>query len=223
MARKVKVDFTGVEAFQRVSEGIHRTKITEIQEKTSQGGDPMLQVAFEVTQGDDKGNRVFDSLVLTDKALWKFKALLQAIGMKCDGKVAVDLDNMIGKVVDVNVFHEDYNGQTRAKISEFLKVTAKGSDDDEEDFEDDEEIEEDPAPKKKPAPKKAPAKKKQPEPEEDEDEEDDWDEDEDEEEEEPTPKKKAPVKKAPAKRATKKKQPEPEEDEDDDDDDWEED
>lgn len=224
MARKVKVDFTGVEAFQRVSEGIHRTKITEIQEKTSQGGDPMLQVAFEVTQGDDKGNRVFDSLVLTDKALWKFKALLQAIGMKCDGKVAVDLDNMIGKVVDVNVFHEDYNGQTRAKISEFLKVTAKGSDD-EEDFEDDEEIEEDPAPKKKPAPKKAPAKKKQPdpEPEEDEDEEDDWDEDEDEEEEEPAPKKKAPVKKAPAKRATKKKQPEPEEDEDDDDDDWEED
>lgn len=224
MARKVKVDFTGVEAFQRVSEGIHRTKITEIQEKTSQGGDPMLQVAFEVTQGDDKGNRVFDSLVLTDKALWKFKALLQAIGMKCDGKVAVDLDNMIGKVVDVNVFHEDYNGQTRAKISEFLKVTAKGSDD-EEDFEDDEEIEEDPVPKKKPAPKKAPAKKKQPdpEPEEDEDEEDDWDEDEDEEEEEPAPKKKAPVKKAPAKRATKKKQPEPEEDEDDDDDDWEED
>ena len=234
MARKVKVDFTGVEAFQRVSEGIHHAKISDIQEKTSQGGDSMLQVAFEVTAGEDKGNKVFDNLVLTDKALWKFKSLLQIIGMKCDGKVAVDLDKLIGKTLDINVTHEEYNGQIRARVSDYMKSSAAASSDDEDEDEDsfddddveDTEEEEAPKPKKKPAAKK-PAPKKKPEPEEDED--DDWDEDDDEaeeeEEEKPAPKKKAPAKKAPAKRTKKKPEPVEEDDDEDedDDDDWEED
>ena len=235
MARKVKVDFTGVEAFQRVSEGIHHAKISDIQEKTSQGGDSMLQVAFEVTAGEDKGNKVFDNLVLTDKALWKFKSLLQVIGMKCDGKVAVDLDKLIGKALDINVTHEEYNGQIRARVSDYMKpsAAAPSSDDEDEDedsFDDDDvedtKEEEAPKPKKKPAAKK-PAPKKKPEPEEDED--DDWDEDdgeaEEEEEEKPAPKKKTPTKKAPAKRTKKKPEPVEEDDDEDedDDDDWEED
>lgn len=235
MARKMKVDFTGVGSYQRVSEGIHRAKISEIQEKTSQGGDQMLQVAFEVIKGDDKGNKVFDSLVLTDKALWKFKSLLQVLNMKCEGKVAVDLDNMIGKVLDINVIHEEYNGVTRAKISEYTKANDSKSsvddddDEDEDDFDEENEDEEEEAPKSKKKSstvKKTPAKKKsQPEP--DEDEEDDWDEDEDEEEEEekPAPKKKAAAKKPAAKKPAAKKKPAPaeEDDDDDDDDDWEED
>lgn len=238
MARKMKVDFTGVESYQRVSEGIHRAKISEIQEKTSQGGDPMLQIAFEVIKGDDKGNKVFDSLVLTDKALWKFKSLLQVLNMKCEGKVAVDLDNMIGKVLDINVIHEEYNGVTRAKISEYTKANDSKSsvdddddDEDEDDFDEENEDEEEEAPKSKKKSstvKKTPAKKKsQPEPEEDE--EDDWDEDEDEEEEEekPAPKKKAAAKKPAAKKPATKKKPAPAEEDDDDDDDdeddWEED
>lgn len=236
MARKMKVDFTGVESYQRVSEGIHRAKISEIQEKTSQGGDPMLQIAFEVIKGDDKGNKVFDSLVLTDKALWKFKSLLQVLNMKCEGKVAVDLDNMIGKVLDISVIHEEYNGVTRAKISEYTKANDSKSsvdddddDEDEDDFDEENEDEEEEAPKSKKKSstvKKTPAKKKsQPEPEEDE--EDDWDEDEDEEEEEekPAPKKKAAAKKPAAKKPATKKKPAPaeEDDDDDDDDDWEED
>lgn len=232
MARKMKVDFTGVESYQRVSEGIHRAKISEIQEKTSQGGDPMLQIAFEVIKGDDKGNKVFDSLVLTDKALWKFKSLLQVLNMKCEGKVAVDLDNMIGKVLDINVIHEEYNGVTRAKISEYTKANDSKSsvddddDEDEDDFDEENEDEEEEAPKSKKKSstvKKTPAKKKsQPEPEEDE--EDDWDEDEEEEEEKPATKKKAAAKKPAAKKpAAKKKLAAEEDDDDDDDDDWEED
>lgn len=229
MARKVKVDFTGVEAFQRVSEGIHHAKISDIQEKTSQGGDSMLQVAFEVTSGEDKGNKVFDNLVLTDKALWKFKSLLQVLNMKCDGKVAVDLDKMIGKTLDINVTHEEYNGQIRARVSDYMKPSAASSDDEDDDAFDDDDIdeteeEEEPKPKKKPTSKKVTPKKK-PEPEPEEDEDDDWDEDDEEEEEEsPAPKKKAPAKKAPAKRTKKKPEPVEEDDDDeDDDDDWEED
>lgn len=228
MARKLKLDFTGVESFSRCSEGIHRAKVAEIQEKTSQSGDDMLQVAMEVVAGADKGCRVFDNCVLTDKALWKFKQLLSALGVKCDGKVAVDLDGLIGKTCDIEVFHEEYNGQNRAKISNYSKVVASDDADDDDDDEEEDEEEVKPSKKSKAAPAKTPAKKKPVKKEEPEDEDEEEDEDDEEEEEEapkPTKKKPAPAKKAaPAKKTAKKKpEPEPEEDDDeDDDDDWEE-
>lgn len=228
MARKLKLDFTGVESYSRCSEGIHRAKVAEIQEKTSQGGDDMLQIAMEVVAGADKGCRVFDNCVLSDKALWKFKQLLSALGVKCDGKVAVDLDGLIGKTCDIEVFHEEYNGQTRAKISNYSKVAASADADDDDDEEEDEE-EVKPSKKSKAAPAKTPAKKKpvkkeEPEDEDEEEEEDEGDEEDEEEAPKPTKKKPTPEKKAaPAKKTAKKPEPEPEEDDDeDDDDDWEE-
>lgn len=237
MARVKKLDFTGVESYTKASEGIHTAKVAEILEKTSQGGDDMLQFKFEITKGEDKGSAVFESFVLTDKALWKFKAFLQAIGMKADGKLKIDLDKLIGKVCDIEVFWEEYNGQTRAKISDYYKAGKGGKvededlDDEDEDDTDDEEEEEE-APKKKAPAKKAPAKKtpakKKPEPEDDdEDEEEDEDDEDEDEEEEPAPKrksKKAPPakKKAPAKKSKKSSDDEDDED-DDEDDDWEED
>lgn len=237
MARVKKLDFTGVESYTKASEGIHTAKVAEILEKTSQGGDDMLQFKFEITKGEDKGSAVFESFVLTDKALWKFKAFLQAIGMKADGKLKIDLDKLIGKVCDIEVFWEEYNGQTRAKISDYYKAGKGGKvededlDDEDEDDTDDEEEEEE-APKKKAPAKKTPAKKaptkKKPEPEDDDEDEEEDEEDEDEDEdEEPAPKrksKKAPPakKKAPAKKSKKSSDDEDDED-DDEDDDWEED
>ena len=231
MARKKKLDFTNVESFAKAAEGRHRVKIVEINEQTSQGGDDMLVFVFEVIKGDSKGARVYENCVLTDKALWKLQQILQAIGIKCDGKVALDLDKLIGKICEIDVFHEEYEGRTRARIGEFFKATsAKSNDDedvdDEDDIDDDDEEEEEPAPKKsKKQPAKGKSKKKpEPDPEEEEDEDDedeDFDDDEEEEEEEVKPAKKSSKKstKKPApKKSAKKKQPEP--DEDDDDDDW---
>lgn len=232
MARKKKLDFSNVESFAKAAEGRHRVKIVEINEQTSQGGDDMLVFVFEVIKGDSKGARVYENCVLTDKALWKLQQILQAIGIKCDGKVALDLDKLIGKVCEIDVFHEEYEGRTRARIGEFFKVTsAKSSDDedvdDEDDIDDEDEEEEEPAPKKsKKQPAKGKSKKstKKPEPdpeEEEDDDDDDFDDDEDEEEEEVKPakgKSKKSAKKPASKKTAKKKQPEPEDDEDDDDD-----
>lgn len=231
MARKKKLDFSNVESFAKAAEGRHRVKIVEINEQTSQGGDDMLVFVFEVIKGESKGARVYENCVLTDKALWKLQQILQAIGIKCDGKVALDLDKLIGKVCEIDVFHEEYEGRTRARIGEFFKATsAKSSDDedvdDEDDIDDDDEEEEEPAPKKsKKQPAKGKSKKKpEPDPEEEEDEDDedfDDEEDEEEEEEEVKPakgKSKKSAKKPASKKTAKKKQPEFEED--DDDDDW---
>lgn len=232
-SNKVKVDFTGVESFQRPSEGQHVVKIVSAELKQSQGGNDMITVAFEVTKGQDKGARVYENYPLAENALWKLKGMLQAIGMKCDGKVQLDLDKLIGKICIVEVIDDEYNGQIRSRVQECRKLAAVAEDEDDEeddiDDEDEDDDEEEEAPKKKAPVKKpskpAPKKKAAMNPPEDDDEEeddDDWDEDE-EEEEEPVkkPAKKAAPAKKPVKKAPAKKKPEPEEDEDDDDDDWE--
>lgn len=220
MARKVKLDMTGVETFTLCEEGIHTAKITKIEEATTQSGDDMLKVVFEVIKGNSKGARVFDNFALIDKALWKFKMCLEAMGIKADGKIIVDLDKLVGRIVDIEVYHDEYNGKENAKILNYTPASAKVKSSDDEDEDEDEEMETF-------EPKSKAKKKPEPEPEDEEDE----GEDEEEEDEEEEPPKKA-EKKAPSKSKAKPepkgkekaKKPEPEEEwDDDDDEDWDED
>lgn len=143
--RKHKIDFTGVESFNKPAEGKHKAKIKKVEETTSAGGNDMFKVTFEVVSGESKGCRVIDNYPLVDTALWKLKSLLQAIGMKADGRVQVDLDKMENKVLEIKVFYEDYNGQERAKIGETNKFISKSEDNDfeDDDVEDEVEIEDD--------------------------------------------------------------------------------
>ena len=219
--RKVNLDMSGVESYTRCPEGEWLARLTKIEEGTVQGsGDDCLKARFEVIKGSAKGSTVFETFSLTEKALWKLKSFLNAIGIKANGKISLDLDKLEGKICIIDVIHDEYNGTKRAKISSYNP--AEDEDDEDEDVEDDEEEEED-EPPRKPA-KKAPAKpvkKSKPVVEEDDDE--DEDEDDDEEEEEEPVKAKKPAKKAtPSKKAPPKTKKKVEEDEDDDDD-WEED
>lgn len=227
MARKLKLNMEGVESYTRCPEGEWLAKLTKIEMGEVQGsGDDCLKARFEVIKGSAKGNTVFETFALSEKALWKLKSFLEAIGVKATGKISLDLDKLEGKICIIDVVHDEYNGTKRAKISAYIKPGDDSDEDDEEDeVDDDEEDDDEEEPPKKSSKKSAPAKKsskKKPEPEEDDDEDED---DEDEEEEKPAPKSKKSDKKAPAKSTKKtssKKKSEPEEDEDEDDD-WEED
>lgn len=224
MSRKVKVNMEGVESFTRCPEGEWLAQLKKAEMGEVQGSsDDCIKAKFEVIKGSAKGNTVFETFSLTEKALWKLKSFLDAVGMKSNGKLTLDLDKMEGKVCIIDVIHDEYNGQKRAKISSYIKPGEDEDDEDEDDDDEDDDIdEEEEAPKKKgkkAASKSAPAKKskKRPEPEEE-----DEDDDDDEEEDEPAPAKPKKGKKAaPAK--SKKKAKDEDDDEDDDDDDWEED
>lgn len=239
MSRKVKVNMEGVESFTRCPEGEWLAQLKKAEMGEVQGsGDDCIKAQFEVIKGSAKGNTVFETFSLTEKALWKLKSFLDAVGMKSNGKLTLDLDKLEGKVCIIDVIHDEYNGQKRAKISSYIKPGEdeddedEGIDDEDEDIDEDEEEDEEEAPKKKG--KKAASKsdsakksKKRPEPEEDdEDEDEDDDEDDDEEEDEPPVKSKKGKKTAPAKSSkkssTKSKKKAKNEDEDEDDD-WEED
>lgn len=217
MARKLKVNMTGVESFTRCPEGEHLVRVKKLEMGTVQGsGDDALKAVFEVLEGDGRGCSVFETFSLGEKALWKLKQFLVAIGVKADGKLSLDLDKLEGKKCLIDVIHEEYNGQKRAKISNYAKPS-EDSDEDNEDYDEEDEDEEDEPPKK--SAKKTSKKFTKKPIEEDED-------DEEEEEEEPAPKAKKGAKKSAPPKATKKSkkkpEPEPEEDEDEDDD-WDED
>lgn len=200
--RKMKLDFTGVETFNMPAEGVHKVKIEKIEETVSQGGNDMFKVTFVVVAGASKGCKVIENYPLIDTALWKLKSLLEAIGMKADGRVQIDLDKMEGKTLELTVKYEEYEGKDRARVAETRKIGAAITGD-EDDIDEDDELDED-----------------------DEDElDDEEDDDEDEEEEEPPKKskksKKSSTKSNKSKKSTKsKKKPEPEPEDEDNDDDW---
>ncbi len=202
--RKMKLDFTGVETFNMPAEGVHKVKIEKIEETVSQGGNDMFKVTFVVIAGASKGCKVIENYPLIDTALWKLKGLLEAIGMKADGRVQIDLDKMEGKTLELTVKYEEYEGKDRARVAETRKIGAAITGD-EDDIDEEDELDED-----------------------DEDElEDEEDDEEDEEEEEPPKKskksKKSSTKSNKSKKSTKSKkkvEPEPEEEDDDEDDDW---
>lgn len=172
MGKKLKIDFSNVQEYKRCEEGIHLAKLTKIDEGTSQAGDDMLKATFEVIKGSSKGARVFDNFVLTDKALWKFKMCLSAMGVKCDGKIAIDLDKLVGKTVNVEVGYEEYNGQKRARILDYTKIVVDTDDDD--DFDEDEEAETEDIPFEEVEEEKPKKNKKAPEPVEDDEDDEDW-------------------------------------------------
>lgn len=222
MSRRMKVDMTGVESYSRCPEGQFPAKLVKLEECTIQGsGDDGLKAKFEVTSGSGKGSNVFETFSLGEKALWKLKMMLEAMGLKASGKMTLDLDKLEGKSVGIEVVHDEYNGRKQAKIAQYLKLSELEDTEADEDDEDDDDEDEDEEPVKK-STKKVPAKKskKQPEPEDDDEDEDEDDDDEDEEEEKPAPKKSS--KKAPAK-AAKKPAKKSKKDDDDDEDDWEDD
>lgn len=193
MARKLKVDMTGVETYSRAPEGTFKARLKSIEETTTQGGDDALKAIFEILSGEGKGCSVVETFTLSEKALWKLKMYLDAVGVKSSGRIILDLDKLVGKVCVIEVEHRDVNGTTRANISNYLKASALSDDsdeeeeeDEEEDVEDEEEEEEEKPVKKakssKPAAKSAksskkPAAKKKPEPEDEDDDDEDWEED----------------------------------------------
>ena len=147
---KLRVDFTGVESFIKCAEGDHIAVLKEIEEKVAvSSGADMLAVVFEVSKGTSTGARLYDNLVLSEKALWKLKGFLEVLGMKPDGKMNIDLSKLVGRACIVTVVYEEYNGSMKARIEGYRKLDVVASEDNDEDDDDDDEEEEAPKKKKK--------------------------------------------------------------------------
>lgn len=139
----VSLDFTGVKNFKTIPEGSYIVEVVSIEQGTSSNDNPTLNWEFEVAEGSNKGSKLWYTTTLTPDSMWKTREVLDALGQEIpDGEMDCDLDELVGTQCGVNVFHEEYEGKKKAKISDFISK-------DEVDAEDEEDAEEeDDAPKK---------------------------------------------------------------------------
>lgn len=104
----INLDFSGVKTREPLEEGIYTVTIDEAEETVSKSsGNPMIRVRYAV-EGYD--NKLFDNFVLTEKALWKLKELLDALDYDTSDVVDLDVQELVGAVLQAKVIQEEYEG-----------------------------------------------------------------------------------------------------------------
>jgi hypothetical protein len=127
-----------------VPRGVYRCKVSDATEGQSQAsierGNPedMLTMEYEITQGEYKGRKLWDYIVLNDSSQWKLAQLITALGRRAKGSLKVE--EIVGDRVQVKVRHETDNRDpenpiVRARVGPVLPVAGDNGaepDDDEE-------------------------------------------------------------------------------------------
>jgi hypothetical protein len=113
---------------------------------------PGIMMAWVITSPKEyKGKTLRDSLWLSDKALWRVRQTLEALGLQVPSKkVKVNPKSMIGKEAAITVEDEEYDNKVRSRIvdcfnlSEYEELQSSDGEalDEDEDEDEDEEEEE---------------------------------------------------------------------------------
>lgn len=117
----VNVDLSGVEASRKaIPEGTYEVVVNEVTQKNSRDGNPMIAFEFEVTEGANKGAKLYENCSLQPQALFKLKSVLLALGMDIPNKAFdLNLRDLVGLTCEVEVGHEVYEGKKRARILQY--------------------------------------------------------------------------------------------------------
>jgi hypothetical protein len=156
VARKIKVDFSGVDKEIRsggraahVPEGDYLAKPVNAElRKSEKSGSRYLSWRFQVIEPKKfKGKTLYDRTSLKPDALWNLRNLIHAaIGKNVAGKVLnLDPEVVYGKPLMITVEDDEYEGKIRSQIVDYQpkdKYNEAEEADDEEDEDDETEEEE---------------------------------------------------------------------------------
>jgi hypothetical protein len=121
--KKLSVDFSNTESSgpREIPEDNYLLVIDNVEEKESSAGNPMLAFTHKVSEGPYKGAKIWDNVSLTPQALWRFRSMLECLGMTADKKLDIDLNALKGKTFLAQISHEVYQGKNKPRITEFLR------------------------------------------------------------------------------------------------------
>lgn len=107
---------------------------------------PGIMMTWVITgPNSSKGKTIRDSLWLSDKALWRVRQTLEALGLQVPSKkVKVNPKSMIGKEAAITLEDEEWEGKVRSRVVDCFALSEyeELGDQDEELDEDEEEEEE---------------------------------------------------------------------------------
>jgi len=110
------------DAFEILEAGRYKAKVTEIEEKDSQSGNPMLVWSWEIIDGEYAGKEIRSYTSLQDHALFGLKAHLTAFGY--EGEIDVDTDKLVGKSAIIVVTKEQIASRDKDGMVDVNRVKA---------------------------------------------------------------------------------------------------
>ncbi|KKN02001.1 hypothetical protein LCGC14_1122060 [marine sediment metagenome] len=121
-----------------------RAKLKAVKKKTSKAGNPMLEFAWVILTGDNKGHKISSYPSLMTSSLGNLKEHLEALGLK--GKISKSSDALLGRIA-VLVIAESPSRDGGRPFVGVVQVLPKSSplvdpDEDDEFDEDDDDFDE---------------------------------------------------------------------------------
>jgi hypothetical protein len=103
--------------------------VTAAEEKTSKNGHPQVALDLEILEGELKGRGVKDWVTVTERAMWRVKQVLMAIGYPNadSGEVDLQAPKMIGGKAIITVKHELWDDKVRLRIDQWRPAPASTS------------------------------------------------------------------------------------------------
>jgi hypothetical protein len=139
----ITVDLSGVETGSKkvIAEGEYPISVNSATLETSdKSGGQYIKFEFEVTDGKEKGQKLYHNSSLQPQALFNLKSVLAALGFEIPTKAFdLDLKELIGLECIVEVSHELYEGKKKARVTEFINPEEAEESDDSEDEDDEDE------------------------------------------------------------------------------------
>ena len=106
-----KIDFSKVDDVQDFSplpDGKYLCRLSEIEESSTQYGDEMWKLRFEVIQGEHIGRFIFDNMVFSEAALKRVKLICSRLGLDVSGEIDLTPSLLEGRKCYVSVLTEEY-------------------------------------------------------------------------------------------------------------------
>jgi hypothetical protein len=147
-----KIDFgqvDDVQDFSPLPAGKYLCRLIGLEEASTQHGDEMWKLRFEVIKGPYAGRLIFDNLVFSDAALKRAKLICSRLGLDVSKELDLTPELIKGRVATLTVEiepYEDAEGRTkqrnvvpfagyeRASESDATTTAAASEDDSEEDL-----------------------------------------------------------------------------------------
>lgn len=109
---------------QTVPPGRYTVVVDDLEQTTSKAGNPMVNLWFRIVEGPSDGATIVDRVTVTEKALFRVVAFMQAIGQPTPRRnLQINLNTWLGKRLQVDVEDgEPYNGRVRSEVRGYLRI-----------------------------------------------------------------------------------------------------
>ncbi len=116
-----KINFSKVDDvhdFSPIPPGKYLCRLAEIEESSTQHGDEMWKLRFEVAEGQYVGRYIYDNMVFSDQALKRVKLICSRLGLDTSREIDLTPKLLEGRTCILTVEVEDYEdheGKTKKR------------------------------------------------------------------------------------------------------------